>query len=270
MKSKLELPNPEQAAADVLERSGQSRPPVDLARIAALWPGLHVSADDIDKAGYLIDLGVHGGEIVVRASDPLSRQRYTIAHELGHWVLQREGELTNQPHTAEPSGVIEDWCEHFASNVLIPRAWLLEDLRRERIAGLARAVRMAPNTYQVSLTALCKRVSKVAPISLFYLRQRGEAVTTERSYINGQISPKRIPNRIAEIVDRSSLLLPKLSQPEMHFQHSEVELRSILSLLRSRGTEERQWLLCILPWVQAMNRETPGGDELARKASTTP
>ena len=260
MKRKVLLPDPEQLATDVLERSGQQCPPVDLISVAALWPGLHVSVEDIDKAGYLIDLGIHGGEIIAREKDPLARQRFTIAHELGHWVLQRKVGLSELPDGAESSGAVEDWCEQFASNLLLPREWLLKDLRRDGAASLARALLRAPDTYHVSAKALCRRVTKIAPLGLFYLQQRGEAVEIEKHYFNGHVSPKKLPASITGAVNYISLLLPRLSQPELQTEHAEFGLRSILTQLRAPSKSQRQWLLIVLPKAKTVNLDPPHED----------
>ena len=85
-----DLPDPEVIALSVLHQGEQYKPPIDTTRLAGLWPGLRISYDDLERPGYLVDLGVLGAEIIVRAADSPVRQRFTVAHELGHWVLSRE------------------------------------------------------------------------------------------------------------------------------------------------------------------------------------
>src|SRR5436853_7452483 len=109
------LPNPEKAALELIERAGQCHPPVDLDCVAALLPGLKLATDTLDQEGYLVDLGAQGGEIIVRADAPPPRRRYTIAHELGHWVLQHSESLARERSAAMPHAVIERWCDRFAA-----------------------------------------------------------------------------------------------------------------------------------------------------------
>ena len=81
------LPDPEHTCEQVLEAVGHSAPPTDLNAVCSLWPDLEVDEEDLDKEGYLIPLGIHGAEILVRRSDPTTRKKFTLAHELGHWTL---------------------------------------------------------------------------------------------------------------------------------------------------------------------------------------
>ena len=62
--------DPEQICEQVLRASGHSTPPTDLDAICSLWPDLKIGEEDLDKEGYLIPLGVHGAEILLRKSDP--------------------------------------------------------------------------------------------------------------------------------------------------------------------------------------------------------
>src|SRR3712207_2880332 len=110
----MKLPDPEKVAGELLARAGQIAPPVDLNRVVALWPGLEISADDLERPGYLLDLGARGGEIVVRDQDPPTRQRYTIAHELGHWVIREAGAPSREKgYTMGSDALIERWCDQF-------------------------------------------------------------------------------------------------------------------------------------------------------------
>lgn len=73
-----------------------------------------------------------GRVIVVNLSDSAERRRFTIAHELAHYILHRDD---NQPlyahRDAGQNGGIEREANIFASNILMP-----EDLVRETISQL--------------------------------------------------------------------------------------------------------------------------------------
>ena len=63
--------------------------PVPVEAIAEDLLGLRVEDGDIPCSGLLLPAG---RLIVLRADEPPARQRFTLAHELGHWVCQvREG-----------------------------------------------------------------------------------------------------------------------------------------------------------------------------------
>lgn len=148
-------------AAEVLARAGVMAPPVDPRRLVRLWTGLRVTVADLDGAGYMVDLGPRGGEILVRAGDSPARRSFTCAHELGHWVLRAQdaGDVVRLPRA-----VVERWCDRFAVALLMPRAWVTSELvagslRIEAIAALA-------DRFGVSLQTMLLRVSEVAPMDL--------------------------------------------------------------------------------------------------------
>lgn len=153
--------SPELAAAEVLARAEVTNPPVDPFALARLWPGLRVTLTDLDGPGYLLNLDGRIGELVVRVSDPPRRRRYTVAHELGHWVLARNGEVFEQQPTRT---TVERWCDKFAAALLMPSGWVVKALitsllRIDAIAGLR-------HRFDVSYQAALLRVSEVSPIEI--------------------------------------------------------------------------------------------------------
>ncbi len=98
------------AAADqLLARYAVIEPPVDVERIA-FGKELRVVRRSIQDAdGFLED-----GVITVNASHARTRQRFTIAHELGHLILHRD----------TPDEHAEREADQFASALLIPRTML--------------------------------------------------------------------------------------------------------------------------------------------------
>src|SRR5262249_20941023 len=64
--------------------------PVPVEMIAEDLLGLYVEeADDLDCSGVLLPAE---RRVILRAGEPESRQRFTLAHEVGHWVCQvKEG-----------------------------------------------------------------------------------------------------------------------------------------------------------------------------------
>jgi hypothetical protein len=97
------------AVAERLWRADGSGVPVDVFRIARAT-GLTVIVGAFDHAGLLRD----GAVIEVPSRDPPARQRFTVAHELGHAVLRHE----------VPEDRIEIEANAFAAELLLPRAAL--------------------------------------------------------------------------------------------------------------------------------------------------
>jgi Zn-dependent peptidase ImmA (M78 family) len=83
----LSLKDIERKAEALLK--GYSEPPIPVQAVAAAL-GLEVEAADLgeDVSGVLV-VGADHGVIGVNEAHPFVRQRFTIAHECGHFVLHR-------------------------------------------------------------------------------------------------------------------------------------------------------------------------------------
>lgn len=178
-------------ASELLARTSQIHPPVDLKRLVDLWNGLSVALDELDNAGYLLKLGKHDGEILVKASDREPRRRWTVAHELGHWVLDQENVwAASAPPPPGAHSTLELWCDEFAANLLMPAEWIRSDLRRAGVQELTRGVMALPHRYNVSKKAARIRVAKVTPVSLFEFEfDAGTWMQKERYPAPGALDP---------------------------------------------------------------------------------
>jgi Zn-dependent peptidase ImmA (M78 family) len=119
--------------------------------------------------------------IEVNASDPRVRQRFSIAHEIGHIVLHSAdadllgpptaglfGDIT-RPHITRADG--KDWWEteanRFAEALLIPLAAL-----REQIARLQLATQSAYLAPEKRLKAMIPALSEIFDTSFEAMRYR--------------------------------------------------------------------------------------------------
>ncbi|MGQ0631484.1 MAG: ImmA/IrrE family metallo-endopeptidase [Sporichthyaceae bacterium] len=93
-----------------------------------------------------------GGEILIRTDVGRARQQFTLAHELGHWLLHRHVGLP----LADQSGnrAIESFCNDFASNLLLPRTPLAR-----RFAGCPRDLPTASSVAQWAGSSLTAAVA---------------------------------------------------------------------------------------------------------------
>lgn len=174
------LPNPERTSERLLKRLGIEHYPIDLNTIASKLDNVRIIDEDIDGPGYLLPLGRIGAEIIVRADDSVERKRFTIAHELGHWVLG----ITCEHKTGrfqQPSGVrreaVEKWCDLFAASLLMPRSALVDYFHGVDNSVFVMQLMNAPLTFRVSDEAMFFRVYEVLDIRVVYLRS--EAATNE-------------------------------------------------------------------------------------------
>jgi len=135
----------EQAASDLLNRAGITKIPTPLHRIATLLGAeIHQHTFEDMVSGVLMIRGVERHIMVNKAHHP-NRQRFTIAHELGHLVLhhnsgdrlfidthlrayQRRGSPASGTYE-EPGSTTtpaeEREANQFASALVMPRASIL-------------------------------------------------------------------------------------------------------------------------------------------------
>ena len=130
---------------------------------------------DGEVSGALIRAnGVVG--IAVNSAHHPNRRRFTIAHELAHFMLSHEGEhvdwnftvLRRDNRSSEASDSVEIEANAYAACLLMPRDFLLHDLRidfsgqfdlsEEHLAAIARK-------YKVSTTALNYRLINLGLLS---------------------------------------------------------------------------------------------------------
>jgi Zn-dependent peptidase ImmA (M78 family) len=170
----------EQRAAQVLQEAGVLKAPVDLERVAEyLKVGVHVEPLEHKVSGVLM---VKSGErhALVNATHPASRQRFSLAHELGHLVLhdsakdrlfvdtsmrmyQRVGAAGNENYASPDSTTTpheEREANRFASALLMPAGLVAEesadlDLAEETaVATLARRFAVSEQAMSIRLQQL--------------------------------------------------------------------------------------------------------------------
>jgi hypothetical protein len=138
----------------------QPSAPVNIAAIAkvlgcSVWES-HDLPDDI--AGKLFKDEKHGGEhqysIVVRAQDPLVRKRFTVAHELAHFLLHRHllgSEVVDDAlFRSKLSTPVEAQANGFAADLLMP--WhLLTPVVMRPLAELALMFQVSEQAMSIRL-----------------------------------------------------------------------------------------------------------------------
>ena len=157
------LPEPETVASQVLDVTGQHRPPTDVRAILRKWSQLSVVETDLDGDGFFIDLGEVGGEIFVKKDKSESRKRFTLAHELGHYLL-----LSHIRMKVEKKEM-ENWCNRFASELLVPKTMLSQHLKSGGMKRLTDRICEGPNVFGVSEQAFCLRAVRLFPLSILHV-----------------------------------------------------------------------------------------------------
>lgn len=156
------MPDVERKSQELLEVHGVDRPPVPVDRLAkALGAKILHERYDGDVSGLLYregDVRVIG----VNATHSHTRQRFTVAHELGHLILHRGRQLIVDKQVRinfrdEVSSLATDREEiqanGFAAALLMPQVWV-EDAALE----LTRSKKMTDD-------ALVKRLAGIFDVS---------------------------------------------------------------------------------------------------------
>ncbi|HEX8443505.1 MAG TPA: ImmA/IrrE family metallo-endopeptidase [Allosphingosinicella sp.] len=175
--------------------------------------------------------GVSGGIIflpvgtsIFYATNIASRgfQRFTVAHELGHYFLEghpEEIQKTAPLHVSragftQGSSSIELEADHFASGLLLPTRLVQQSLKRGRV-GLAGIEDLATAS-ECSLTASAIRAAECSPYPMAVVVSRQDRVCY--GFLSDgfkQLSPRAFP--------RKGDLLPETATREFNSDASNVE-----------------------------------------------
>jgi IrrE N-terminal-like domain len=118
----------ERLAAQVLAAAGLSpEPPVPLETLAAALGVESILRRPMVEEGRL-EQRAGRTTIFLREGTIGARQRFTLAHELGHLVLaDPEEDLVARRMWSRPDRE-ERFCDEFAAAILLPREWILRNL----------------------------------------------------------------------------------------------------------------------------------------------
>jgi Zn-dependent peptidase ImmA (M78 family)/DNA-binding XRE family transcriptional regulator len=146
--------SPTRAAQQLLAKTRTTKAPVSINKLAARC-GVNVAPADFSNeiSGVLLDLD-NGPVIGFNSAHPLVRQRFSIAHELGHFLLDHHDhfhiDLSDASSHGEPPGynwLDERSANEFAAQVLMPAALVVQafeqDANLNRIARLFKVSREA-------------------------------------------------------------------------------------------------------------------------------
>ena len=144
-----------------------STAPVKLTELAmALGVSVRRSFLDDSMSGMLERLPAGDYRITVNATHRITRQRFTIAHELGHFMLHRhlvgDGIDDNKAYRSTQEGLYhntsigpkqETEANRFAANILMPRQVLDAEKSKEgaTVSSLARLFEVSKQTMSIRL-----------------------------------------------------------------------------------------------------------------------
>ncbi len=167
----------ETLVGDILRECGTVEPPIAVELVARQY-GLQIRFQPLqsDLSGFLYHDEQHA-VIGVNSSHPKVRQRFTIAHELGHFLLHQNDALHvdravhakfRSSLSKEGTDVDEIEANLFAAELLMPRILLAQDLEQTDAVDILddQFFNQFAHRYNVSAQALLLRL-----INLGYIEQ---------------------------------------------------------------------------------------------------
>lgn len=155
----------------LLQLAGVNEPPVPVERIARLLGAqLRYVPFEGDLSGLLFQ---EQGRIIIGVNElhPKARQRFTIAHELGHLELHHQSELhidhnyrilLRSERSSQAIDPEEIEANTFAAELLIPQAMLEKDIGEQAIDYEDdEMIRTLARRYKVSLQAMIFRLTNL-------------------------------------------------------------------------------------------------------------
>jgi Zn-dependent peptidase ImmA (M78 family) len=114
------------SAERLLKHFGMITPPVPVLQLANLMGASVFYSESAAFAGAVdVDAAAQRARIYVRRTDPHTRQRFTIAHEIGHLVLHRTSLAMRYDYNFN-EGPEEAQANGYAAALLIPM-WMLAE-----------------------------------------------------------------------------------------------------------------------------------------------
>ncbi len=158
---------------ELLENNGITEPPVPIERIANHYGATIAKAPHEEGlSGFLLREGPNSAVIGVNKSHGKARQRFTIAHELGHLALHAAERIhvdrsavvfLRSPKSSNGVDPSEVEANLFAAELLMPRRFLENDIDPEQGVDVEdnEIISDLAERYQVSPQAMSIRLANV-------------------------------------------------------------------------------------------------------------
>ena len=124
--------------------------------------------------------------ILIKDKDVPVRQRFTLAHEIGHLFLDDVTIKQVWAHAPVGSGeqvhdALETFCNDLASRILMPKAWITADLKDK--SPVPSLMLQLANKYGVSCEAFCRRAVRILDTAYHVAEWRKETRPTGTQYL---------------------------------------------------------------------------------------
>ena len=158
------------ALGEIVERFALESlsPPVDLTSLAVGWGVTSIEQRDISSDAMLMP-SVEGFKVALKKASTAGekvRQRFSLAHELGHLLLGKigysEGPRSRTAHVARDSRNSEErLCDQIAAEILMPRQAFADDA--SGMGWSLSGIRHLTRKYDTSVQATARRLLNLMP-----------------------------------------------------------------------------------------------------------
>jgi len=152
----------EKITIEILNACGITKLPIAIEQIA-VQRGLNIRAYDLGEgvSGVLaIDSGK--GTIGYNPRESKVRQRFTIAHELGHYELHRKNNELRDQNSSTGELKKEQEANAFAASILMPENILLREIENNKFdLSEERSLKELSKLFHVSSTAMSFRIANL-------------------------------------------------------------------------------------------------------------
>lgn len=155
------MASPEQYAENVLANIGwDGALPIDPVRVAKCY-GIEVLRDQemvgSSSSGHCVTTDEDAKLILVNPEDPIPRQRFTVAHELGHALLDQPGvhERSGKSRNLAAYRAAEARINRFAAALLMPEESVIQaNMLGKDLDEMARLFDVSPTAMRIRLVRL--------------------------------------------------------------------------------------------------------------------
>jgi len=168
---------PKQLVNEIRRQHPDLKPPIpirDIAKAVGIQTIDPMATEEVE--GMLVaDAAKESGVIFYKESSPLGRQRFTIGHELGHFLLLHHGyeqscSTRDIKVESKPSSVRESESEanEFSQLLLMPDDLILQEIVNKPIN--LELLKIVENTFQMSFEAIANKCASLSnvPYALIY------------------------------------------------------------------------------------------------------
>lgn len=140
--------------------------PVDLEQLAAAVGVAEIKYSDMTEDGRTT-WSRGRPHVELHADRPLARTRFTLAHEIGHILIDSDESVAHRTHGLAHDD-IETLCDWIAASILMPREWIQPYADQDRYT--LSKLRIVAHKAGVSLSAAAVRIAEVGSKTCMLLR----------------------------------------------------------------------------------------------------